>query len=336
MTSALDSLQFGPGLDVAACTRAAADPQSRLENQDNFLLIDTHGRAVFMRDQQQQHQRVSGWPQGHARLAVLDGMGGHGFGREAAEAVVAGLLGMPACASLGELSGRLDALHTSLQLHFAQDSAACCGKRPGTTLTMLELRPGLPALLYHVGDSRLYEVNRGQVAPLTVDHVPATAFGMAGLLDEQAWWRQVHGTFSSRISQAFILGNALLNPAELSEPLYELSPLNLPPYLCHLPDRRALELQPGAAYLLATDGFWACTDPYAWVGSWPALFERCDSARAMGQALFAEMQDRPPAGLHMDNISAIVLRVAPRAAPLAVDVTLRSPDAGSPPFRKNA
>ncbi|MDP3668222.1 MAG: hypothetical protein WA191_06220 [Telluria sp.] len=135
MTSALDSLQFGPGLDVAACTRAAADPQSRLENQDNLLLIDTHGRAVFMRDQQQQHQRVSGWPQGHARLAV---------------------------------------------------------------------------------------------------------------------------------------------------------------------------------------------------------FERCGSARAMRQALFDEIQERPPAGLHMDNISAVVLRVAPGAAPLAVDVTWRSPDSGSPPCRKNA
>ncbi len=307
MTPSPDTLHFGPGLDVAAHSSAGANPGLRLENQDNYLLIDITGRAAFLRGQSEQRQRVAGWPAGHARIAVLDGMGGHGRGREAAEAVVAGLLAMPPCATLCELSERLDTLHLELQHHFTGDGVAA--RRPGTTLTLLELRPGQPPLLYHVGDSRLYEISPGQVTPLTVDHVPATAFAMGGLLDEREWWQQVHGEHRAQISQAFILGNAFANPAALSDPLFALSPLNLPPYLLHLPDRRAIELQPGMVYLLATDGFWACADPYEWVLRWPALLANRQSARAMSNALFREMVVCPPGNLHADNLTAVVLRV---------------------------
>lgn len=306
MTPASDSLEFGPQFDVAAHSSASADPASRLENQDNFLLIDSTGHAHFMQDQKRAASKVPNWPAGHARVAVLDGMGGHGRGREAAEAVVAGLLTMPPCATLGELSAHLDALHTALQHHFA--SGDDDGRRPGTTLTMLELRPGKAALLYHVGDSRLYEIGQGRVQPMTVDHVPATAYAMAGHLAEHEWWQQVHGEHRSQISQAFILGNAFSNPAMLSDPLFPLSPLNLPPFLYHLPDRRALELAPGAVYLLATDGFWACADPCAWLDRWPALLEAQPDAHGMLAALFREMQASPPHELHHDNLTAVVLR----------------------------
>lgn len=299
-------LQFGPGLDVSAQSSAGANPSIGLENQDNYLLIDAAGSAVFLRGQVEQRARVDGWPQGHVRVAVLDGMGGHGRGREAAEAVVTGLLAMPACDSLAALTYRLDALHADLQNHFA--NPADPDKRPGTTLTLLELRPGQAALLWHVGDSRLYEVAPDRVAPLTVDHVPATAFAMGGLLSEDEWWQQVHAEHRSQISQAFILGNAFDNPSLLSDPLYELSPRNLPPYLYHLPDRRALELDPTASYVLATDGFWACADPQAWLARWTVLLERGMTAAAMCDALFTEMMVDPPPGLHIDNITAIVIK----------------------------
>jgi PPM family protein phosphatase len=305
MTPLPDQLQFGPSLDIAAHSAAGANP----ENQDNFLLIDAAGLAQFLDNQQLRQQRVPDWPAGHARVAVLDGMGGHGNGREAAEATVAGLLAIPACATLADLSSQLDALHASLQARFGADTAP--DRRPGTTLTMLELRPGQAALLYHVGDSRLYEIRSGYVAPLTVDHVPATAYAMQGLLDEGDWWHQVHNEHRSQISQAFILGNAFANPASLSDSLFVLSPLNLPPYLYHLPDRRALELNPAAVYMLATDGFWACEGPVTWMKRWPELLDGKRSARDMCARLFDEMQQRPPPGLHPDNLSAIVLRFRP-------------------------
>jgi serine/threonine protein phosphatase PrpC len=318
MTPAPDSLRFGPHFDVAVRTAVAARADTKLENQDNFLLIDTAGMASFLDGQEQRQQQVQGWPPGHIRLAVLDGMGGHGRGREAAEAVVAGLLGIPACQSLGELSGHLDVLHASLQHHFA--AGPVLAKRPGTTLTMLELRPGQPALLYHVGDSRLYEIGGGHATVLTVDHVPATAYAIGGLLTEGEWWQQVHGEHRSQISQAFILGNAFANPAELSDPLYALSPLNLPPFLLHLADRRVLELDPEATYVLATDGFWAFPEPQAWLQRWPEIVDASASAEDVAARLFDEICVRPPPELYPDNITAVVLRTRPKdetALPLA-------------------
>jgi serine/threonine protein phosphatase PrpC len=308
MTSVLDSLQFGPHFDVAARTCASADPKLRPENQDNYLLIDGTGRAVYREDQQEQWRQLQGWPAGHMRLAILDGMGGHGQGRQATEAVVAGLMAMPACGSLGELSQHLDTLHFDLQRHFSA-SARAADKRPGTTLTMLELRPGLPPLLYHVGDSRLYEIAPTSLRPLTVDHVPATTYAMTGLLDEREWWQQVHGEHRSQIAQAFILGNAFGDGNVLSDPLFELNAVNLPPFLFDMGDRRVLELRPGHTYLLATDGFWACADPFEWVGRWPELLAGTScSARATLDALFDEIMIAPPRGLHTDNLTAIALR----------------------------
>ncbi len=299
------SLRFG-AFDVAASSRLGAGPRLREENQDNLVLIDAGGQAVWLQNQQPQRRRLARWREGHARLAVLDGMGGHGHGRETAEAVAVGLLAIPPCDSVGELARHLDALHAQLQRHFAPLAAS--GPRPGTTLTMLELPAGGAPLLYHVGDSRLYEIARERVAPLSVDHVPATAFAMGGLLSEQEWWQQVHGEHRPQVSQAFILGNAFANPAQLNDPLFELTPLNLPPWLCALPDRRAVRLRPDASYLLATDGLWSCSDPYGWVGQWPQLLQgRLDAAAMLGTLLRA-YEAHPPVFFYPDNVTAILLR----------------------------
>jgi serine/threonine protein phosphatase PrpC len=319
MLAAGHKLRFGPKFDIAAATSAGADPGVGLENQDNFLLIDMDGRAVFMNGQALQQVDVAGWTQGHVRLAVLDGMGGHGHGRQAAEAVVAGLLAIPPCKAMPELAARLDALHERLQREFADADAGAGGthgaRRPGTTLTLIEIPSCEPPLLYHVGDSRLYEITPDRVFPLTVDHVPATTFAMAGVLGEQEWWQQVHGEHRSQIAQAFILGNAFANPATLSDPLFELSASTLPPFLRHLPDRRTVTLRPDAVYVLATDGFWACFDPHLWVGRWPALLSRARNAQEVVELLFEEISSTPPPGLHIDNLTAIVLRPVAHSDP---------------------
>lgn len=308
-----DAFHFGPRFDVAARSAIGTGPSQREENQDNYLLIDHDGNAQYLSGQAPQRRRVAGWPHGHARLAVLDGMGGHGHGREAAEAVVNGLLAIPACSTITELALQLDALHARLQHHFARIEHSPL--RPGTTLTMLEIPAHGPALLYHVGDSRLYEISAGRATPLTIDHVPPTAFAMAGLIDERAWWDQVHGEHRPQISQAFILGNTFDDPLQLSDPLRELRPDDLPPWLAALRDRRPVTLHPGATYLLATDGFWSCPDAQRWVGRWPQLFDQQHTAQQMLDALFGEIGAHPPAGLHSDNLTAIVLR------PMALDET---------------
>lgn len=300
-------MRFG-ALDVAACSRLGAGPRLRAENQDNLLLIDADGNAAWLQDQAVQRRRLAGWRPGHARLAVLDGMGGHGHGREAAEAVVAGLLALPPCATGAELARRLDALHADLQRHFADAP----GPRPGTTLTLLELRADEAPLLYHVGDSRLYEITPARATPLTVDHVPATAYAMAGVLGEADWWQQVHGEHRPQVAQAFLLGNAFADPSRLNDPLFELSPLNLPAWLCGLADRRPLALRAGSTYLLATDGLWSCSDPSGWVGQWPQLLAGEPDAATMLHALLAAYDAHPAAFFYPDNVSAILVRVPGR------------------------
>ncbi len=303
----LEGVNAGRRLDLAAGSRIGAGPVQRQENQDNFLVIDAAGRARFLRDGAAQAAQVAGWPPGHLRLAVMDGMGGHGHGREAAESVAAGLLAIPPCVDLDCLSGYLERLHHQLQQRF--DGLHETGPRPGTTLTMLEIPPGCDPLLWHAGDSRLYEVTWQGARALTVDHVPATVLAMAGLLEEDAWWRHVHGSHAPQIAQAFILGNTLLDPARLDDGLLGLDAATLPPWLRDLPDRRALTLRSDATYLLATDGFWSSIDPAEFVARWPRLFAGRDAAGCL-DALFAEMNEHPPFGLQPDNLTAIVLRVA--------------------------
>lgn len=300
----LSAFQFAPHFDVAVASRRGTGASQRAENQDNFVVIDGAGSAWHLQGQQARRTQLALWPAGHGRVAVLDGMGGHGHGREAAEAVAAGLLALPPCCSTHELSQHLDLLHARLQRQFAGEP----GARPGTTLSLMELPAGGPPLLYHVGDSRLYEVGPAHVQALTVDHVPATGSAMSGRIDEQTWRRQVHGGHSPQIAQAFILGNTFSHPSRLSDPLVELTSSMLPCWLRQLPDRRVLDLRPDCAYLLATDGFWSCAAPDLFVGRWPALLAGALSAAAMVARLFEVLDEAPPAGLQPDNLTALVLR----------------------------
>jgi serine/threonine protein phosphatase PrpC len=293
-------------LEIAVRSEIGAGPVQRAENQDNFVVIDGMGRASFLRGGQAQSVQLDGWPPGHLRLAVMDGMGGHGHGREAAESVAAGLLAIPPCSDVDSLTLHLDALHRTLQQRF--DDLHEAGPRPGTTLTMLEIPPGCSPLLWHAGDSRLYEITAQAALPLTVDHVPATVLAIAGLLDEDAWWRHVHGSHAPQIAQAFILGNTLRDPARLDDGLFALDERTLPPWLGALSDRRPIALRPDATYLLATDGFWSSSDPAEFVARWPRLFAGSDAGTCL-DALFSEMTRHPPVGLQADNLTAIVLRM---------------------------
>jgi serine/threonine protein phosphatase PrpC len=308
MTQLIESLDFGPRLDISVRSIAGIQRDAVDENQDNFVLIDSTGLAVFLHEQEEQSIQLPNWPSGHVRVAVMDGIGGHGQGRQVAEAVAAALVQLAPCSQLDTLCRQLDALHGAIQQKFTVEA----GKPPGTTLLLIEIPPNADPMLYHVGDSRLYEIGAEQATILTVDHVPATGFAMSGLLSEQQWWQQVHAEDRSQISQAFVLGNMLHNPYVLASELMALTPDNLPPFLQHMADRRALTVKPEALYLLSTDGMWACSNPKPWIASWPALFDKPDRRiDYLLDDLFTELIVAPPDNLTVDNVTAIAIRFKP-------------------------
>jgi serine/threonine protein phosphatase PrpC len=311
MASTTGEHNFNGRLDVAVRSLLAPTEGGRTENQDNYLIIDAGGNARFLKDQKEIRRQMASWPAGHCRFAILDGMGGHSYGREATELTVEGLLKIAATDDLDKLSGELDKLHLQLHHHMHKH-----GSEPGCTLTMLEIPPSGPALLFHAGDSRLYVVDSDKVNYLTIDHVPATKFALFGLLDADEWQRQTHELSGFQISQAFILGNSMstkdLFGDELDERLYELHDGNLPPFLKGLGDRRSLQLQPGRTYLLASDGLWHLSKPLDFVARWPALLNRKDRPlTALLNDLFVDLINTTAkeTRLRGDNSTAIAIRL---------------------------
>ena len=217
---------------------------------------------------------------------------------------------LPAALDLALLTGGLDALHRRLHRQFQ-----AAGLETGCTLTLLEIPSSGPALLFHVGDSRVYAVSARQVRYLTVDHVPATHMALLGLLDSAQWIQRVHLQANSQISQAFILGSTLGAPqlyAEaIAEDLFALHEGNLPLFLRGLGDRRPLNLEPGWVYLFASDGLWHLDDPQAFIRCWPALLGRSDRPLdELADALLAKLAE----DIHQqrsqpdDNCTVILVR----------------------------
>lgn len=298
-------------LEIAARSILSPTESGRTENQDNYLIIDSQGGVRFLAAEQDAGRRLDGWPQGHVRLAVLDGLGGHSHGREAAEQSVMGLLDIPAQTTGEGLAQALEALHQKLhrQMHRR-------GEEPGCTLTLLEIPPCGTALLFHLGDSRLYAVGRERAECLTVDHVPMTKLAMQGYLGEAEWFERVHAQSGYQISQAFVLGNTFSDPsfyADALDPgLFELHDGNLPDFLKGYGDRRPLALQADRVYLLASDGLWHLAEPLAFVERWPEILLRPEQPLEIGlNKLFAELvlRARQESGLHGDNCTVVAFRL---------------------------
>ena len=304
------SAPAAPPLEIAVRSLRSPTGHGRRENQDNYLIVDDRGAVRFLWHEQETQLQLPDWPTGHRRIAILDGMGGHSHGREAAEKTVAGLLDRLAAASLGQLSADLNALHQRLYHEFQ-----VAGLETGCTLILLEIPLEGPALLFHVGDSRMYAIDPWRAQYLTVDHVPATHLAMLGMLDGVQWHQQVHLQTNSQISQAFILGSTLGVPSlyieAIDAELYELHDGNLPLFLRGLSDRRPLALEAGHVYLFATDGLWHLAQPQEFIQRWPALLAQPQrSLEEIIDQLLAELADaiRQQHSQPDDNCTVILVR----------------------------
>jgi protein phosphatase len=160
-------------------------------------------------------------------LVVADGMGGHRGGETAARMAV-GTLGKLVREGTGSPRERLDAAiqraNTEIH-HLSQRDSRLRGM--GTTVVAMLLSPDAPALIAHVGDSRLYRLREGRLERLTEDHSLVAKFVREGTLSpEQA---REHPS-RNQIYQAVGTDDEVA------------------------PDFACVEPQPGDAYVLCSDG----------------------------------------------------------------------------------
>ena len=311
-------LSVPAGGELAWISVTALHEYGRTENQDNLVVVDAAGQGTVLRDQQPVSLHHPDWPSGRLRLAVLDGMGGHAAGREVAEQAAAAIAVLPAFGTSAELYQALDELHHRLREFHAQNTRAL--RPPGTTLTLLEIpefaATGCEAWLYHVGDSRLYEIPpEGLPRCLTIDHVPATELAMQGRLSEADWRRQVHAEPHTTISQAFAMGGSLgkSDRARLrgqNESLTVLTDVNLPDWLHGLGDRRTLYFWPGRLCLLASDGLWSVPEPADEVALWPRLNNKSNRLGVRLHRMVAGLgASSDNTGPYSDNVTVLALQL---------------------------
>ena len=309
-----ETLNFGARIEVGARSLMGNQLPVRRENEDNFVLVDATGRAVWMEQQAEVSTANTDWTPGHVRLAMLDGLGGHGLGREVAETIARHVATLPPFVDVEAMSEALDILHSEIFAEFANRGTR---GHPAATLIVLDIPPQGDALLFHVGDSRLYRVplpGDTPVEQLTIDHVEATTAYRVNKLSLEAWRDRTQYGSGAALAQAFGCLSTLDNPAEGSMALCRLRADDLPAAIAHLEDRRALKLDPDAVYFLGTDGWWATTESPEWLARWPALLNQ--PGRPMPYALddlVTELLLHPPADLKQDNTTAIAFRLRPQS-----------------------
>jgi protein phosphatase len=177
----------------------------RKANEDSFAALDPYGL-----------------------YAVADGLGGHVGGRVASEAAMAELVrritsGAPPEPQLGRLRRAFRAANRAVRARARRDPGL---RGMATTLAALWIGREM-AVIAHVGDTRIYLVRAGRMAPLTVDHsLVAEAIVRDGMRPEDA---RVHPSRS-------VITRALGVMSDLE------------------PDCAAMRTTPGDLFVLCSDG----------------------------------------------------------------------------------
>ncbi len=251
--------------------QAVASTQTgrREENQDNHLIIkscDGNNVARYLRNQQPVEKPIDGWDDQYSRVAVLDGMGGHQYGREISEKAVAELLKMPPQTDIVSMRTHIQALHDTLYKDFPGSA-----KRPGTTLVMADInvrkRKGVMA---HIGDSRAYLIQNDKICQLTCDH-QSNEFAWRDGEIEASEYRKRLETGNLRIAQALGYGSfGIIKETDGYKPYRVDSRIrldlkeDLPKRLQAHADIFSIKLPFHAVLMLGTDGLWSADPNYIW------------------------------------------------------------------------
>ena len=236
----------------------------RQENQDNYLIIAPDGQAHYLKAGEREFAQVSDWPDYLYRIAIADGMGGHLFGREIAEALMDLLLALPAQTAFDPAQLR-DTVYTLHQQLLSRYQSVDSARKPGATLVMAEIdiRDG-KTLLVHVGDSRAYlqAANTNTLQKITWDHHTAE-FDWREASSQQADLAPINEQHAYKLAQAMGFGSYGLI-AQAGQRLRQLSPQlrldlaeDLNPVAQSHADIRLFYLKRGDLLLFASDGLWS-------------------------------------------------------------------------------
>jgi PPM family protein phosphatase len=162
--------------------------------------------------------------------ALADGLGGHGGGELAAQLALSTMLDTFERAADCSSEGLFTCLKAANEAIVTAQGAHPMQSQMRTTAVLL-IADARRAVWAHIGDSRLYHFRAGSVATRTKDHSVPQAMVAAGELRESDI--RFHED-RSRLFRSLGTGGAF-------EPSVEQTPV---------------ELEPGDAFLLVSDGFW--------------------------------------------------------------------------------
>lgn len=210
-------------------------------------------------------------------LVVADGMGGH-RGGDTASRMAVGTLGKLVREAEGDGPTRLrlaiERANTEIHRLAGRDSML---RGMGTTVVALLLSPKGPAIVAHVGDSRLYRLRDGELGLLTHDHTLVAK-----------WVRE--GTLSEEQARDHPSRNQLFQAVGADR---EIEPA--------LSD---LELRAGDLYLLCSDGLSSMLDD----SEIRTLVRRSDDPHAV----VAWLIDAANQAGGMDNVTAMIASLRPK------------------------
>jgi serine/threonine protein phosphatase PrpC len=240
------------------------------------------GKTDVGRRRERNEDAVS-WDPDIGLVLLADGMGGHQAGHVASETAVAAVEHVVSASSAerpeeAEVLIRGAIAEANRAIHERSHSDAVCAGM-GTTIVAALFCAG-HVVVGHVGDSRLYRLREGRLAPLTVDHSLVQELVGEGFMTLEEAKRSV--------------GRNVITRALGIEPQVE-------------PELQSHRTRGGDLYLLCSDGLSDMVDDE----TMQSLLGRCgDDLAGGGEALIDEANVRGGE----DNIAVVLVWIPPTAA----------------------
>jgi len=210
-----------------------------------------------------------------ALFIVADGMGGMQGGAVASKAASATIIQQVDATEQADPEGRLRAALEAANVHLREEAARLGVRRIGSTLAGLLLLPENQALVFNVGDSRVYQARGNQIEQLSRDQSVMAEQLASGLITEE---------------EAKVRPNK-----DVLAFLGQDTPI--------LAEYRMASIQKGDHFILCSDGLWEVVEPHEML----EIVNRMDARSAARHFIRLTLERGGP-----DNVTVIVVNIGIR------------------------